>query len=184
MTENQKRMLHQLIADFADYSIDTIAPKLKSAQTVLEAVPHDINNPVILFLIENATLGVLESLLNKLSQTADLLDKASRDFGETGLQATNEICDVRRMRNTLLAHRMEVLISSTKEMDWYKKEYGSFEKAFAVLDVANNQLCEEAYRQMKHPKFLGQQVGGMEASPVTKGELKKLFAALKTAKIY
>ena len=184
MTEKQRRRLHQLIADFADYSVDSISPRIESTQTIFRCFPHDVTNPVLLFLFHNAMLGVLESLLTKLTQSTDLLHKAIRDVGGGGLQRTKVVKDVQRMRNTLLAHRMEVLISSEKDMDWYTKEYGSMEKAFAAIAVANEQLCEQAYQLIEDPKFLGMQVGGMEDSSISEEQVGKLMDALKAAKIY
>jgi hypothetical protein len=129
-------------------------------------------------------LGVLESLLNKLSQSADLLHKASRDVGGGGLQLTEEIKDVQRMRNRLLAHRMEVLISSETDMDWYKKAYGSMENALTTIALANEQLYEQTYRLTEDPTFLGTQVGGMEDSSISEEQVGRLMKALKAAEIY
>lgn len=184
MTEEQRRRLHQMIVDFIDYSIDSISPRIESAQVLLKYIPNDLKNPVVIFLLNNAIIGILESLLNKLTQTVDLLNKATRDLGENDLKRTNEIKDIQRMRNTLLAHRMEVLISSSKDMEWYKKEYGSFEKTFATIAIANEQLLDEASSLAEHPKFDGMQTGGIEESPLSVECVKEFIDALKAAKIY
>ena len=69
-------------------------------------------------------------------------------------------------------------------MEWYKKKYGSIDKALSVVAIANGQLLDQALKLMDNPKFTGMPFGGVENSSLSSDQIEELMSALKAANIY
>jgi integrase len=185
MDDEQRKQLHKMILEFGMYAAVNIPKQIANVRTINNSFPKDIKNETVCYLLNSSLRGILESLLNDLAQAADLMNKAIKDFGdEKGLKQTGEIADVLRMRNKLLAHRFEVLLSTDKHESWYNEKYGSYEKSIALVETAARHLGEFAAEIAKHEKF-GRPQGRMSEPPVLKeDDIKRLLEALKKAEIY
>ena len=185
MKPELRKRFHKVVLEFAIYAKESIPKKIANARTVMECFPKDIRNAPLSYLLNVAMKGILESLLNDLDEAAELLDKVLNDFGEAGgLKKTSEIRDVLRMRNKLFAHRMEVSAATDKHRMWYTEKYGSYAKAFAVIETASEQLGSVARGVSGHPEFQKVQ-GKMSEHPLLKKQdIENLLNVLKRAEIY
>ena len=100
------------------------------------------------------------------------------------MEMTLEMRDAKRMRDTLLAHRIEVSISTEKNIQWYKDEYGSFEKAFDLVEAAAAQVGVLAWKLSKHEKFQGGHSSMSEPVLVKREDIASMLQALKSSNVY
>ena len=167
------------------YAEINIPKQITNVRTILGTFPKDIKNVAICYLLDNTVKGMLEALLNDLDQASNLLDKALKDLGYSdGLDLTDEIRETQRMRDKLLAHRMEVLVSTDRHLNWYKEKYGSYDRAFDLVERASEQLGDIAREVSRHPNFQRVQASVPQPPLLDRQDIELLLAALKKANIY
>ncbi len=185
MKDEQRKKLHKLVLEFAMYSQVNIPNQIENARTVLTAFPKDITNAPLCWLLNSSVKGALEALLNDLAQALDLVEKAANNLdGSASLQLSEEMRDAKRMRDTLLAHRMEVSISTEKHYQWYKERYGSFEKAFDLVEKVAAQIGALAWQLSRHEGFHKAQSSMSEPPLLKREDIALLLQTLKTSDIY
>ena len=154
MNRAQRQNLHLLISQFIRYADDCVPKHIHNTHVLLEQCSTEIHNAALRYLLDFALKGVLEGLLNDLAQASGLLDKAMKDFGdESGMPRTDKICAALRLRNKVVAHRMEVLRSGYNQAHWYKQKYASFKKALNVVAAATEDLHAIAVKLSRDPRF-------------------------------
>lgn len=186
MNDEQKQALHSRIFEFAAYSRVNIPHQIENIRVVLSSFPKDIRNGPLCHLLNTSVKGSFEALLNDVVQATDLVDKALRDFGNAkGLEPTKAIRNVQRMRNKLLAHRIEVLVSTNKHEMWYQANYGSYEKALTAIEKAAEELGDKAWELSRHCWFKPGEIRGVHTPLALKqDEILRLLSVMKSAGIY
>src|SRR5437867_2941207 len=98
-----------------------------SIQNVLElkkANPPGLRNPVLLFVVPRAMNYVVERFVLEVEQAWVLLNHELKRQGLRTLGVSdNHYCDLKKIRNKLVAHKIENSVNSTRHENWYKRKY-------------------------------------------------------------
>lgn len=94
----------------------------------------NVTNPIIRFSFDRAMTHVLESSLLEIVYAYELVNDELKRHGARILGLKNrDYNDLKKMRNKLLAHKVENSLKSKRYLRWYKKKYGSYEKTFDLI---------------------------------------------------
>jgi hypothetical protein len=109
----------------------------QSIQNVIElkrANPPGIRNPVLTFVVPRAMNYVVERFVLEVYQAWELLDRELKRKGLRSLGVSNiDYKHLKRIRNELVAHKIENNLKTRRHEAWYKRKYGNYE---AVLSLA------------------------------------------------
>jgi len=187
ITAKNRAALHAVIREFEYFARETLPTHVSNALLVVESFPQNIQNLPLRWLLANAVTGKLENLVMLLGEAAVLMDLAARDFDPTHQTAwPTNVANVKRMRDKLVAHRVENAIDSKKYTEWYKKQFGSFKVTFPFLLAAGQDLANISAALQQHPKFVVPKLqnNGPQPFQLESYQIADLLSALKRANIY
>lgn len=152
---------------------------------LLNGIPQDLSNSVLLFLVGRAIDRVHDVLVLEVVQTWRLLQREARSLKDCRLSSQDsDFRDLKRIRDTLVAHRIENTIKTTEDLHWYRIEYGSYEKTFALIERVAEKLRNEIERLLKKGKLQAvvRPLGGVRGFDRT--DVDQLVEALKARGIF
>src|SRR4029079_6454177 len=124
----------QVLLEFAVWVDSGMKPSIQNVLELKKINPPGLKNPVLLFGVPRAVNYVVERFAVEVVQAWELLNSELKCQGRRTLGVTNkDYRHLKRIRNKLVAHRIENSLSSSKHEAWYRKTYGNFEGVLALI---------------------------------------------------
>lgn len=159
-----------------------------SIHNVLElkkANPPGLRNPVLRFVVPRAMNYVVERFVLEVQQAWVLLNQElKRQRLRTLGVSDKDYRHLKKIRNKLVAHKIENSIATARYENWYKKTYGNFENVLALV----TRVAERIHRTIQNLEATGRlrtrSVSAKDAPRFDAKDIEALLAAAKAHGIY
>lgn len=159
-----------------------------SIQNVLELKkvnPPGLSNPVLLFVVPRAMNYVVERFVVEVVQAWELLNSELKRQGRRSLGVTNkDYRHLKRIRNKLVAHKIENSLVSAKHETWYKRTYGNFEGVLALVNRVAERVAEKIRNLEATGNIFSKSSATKSVAPFALVDIQALLAAVKAHGIY
>jgi hypothetical protein len=175
---------HMALASFALWVRYGLRQSIENVAELKRANPPGLRNPVLTFAVPRALNYVVERFVLEVFQAWELLNAELKRKGLRTLGITHkDYRHLKRIRNKLVAHKIENLIKSRRHETWYKRTYGNYD---AVLLLAQR-AAERVAARIEHLEISGHiraPASAPAAQKITANDIAALVAALKAHGIY
>ncbi len=159
-----------------------------SIQNVLELKkvnPSDITNPVLLFVVPRAMNYIVERFAIEVVQAWELLNHELKHQQLRTLGVTNkDYKHLKRIRNKLVAHKIENSLATTRHEIWYKKTYGNFESVLELISRVAAHIANKIRKLETAGKFSTHPISTKAVVPFLATDVQALLLAIKAHGIY
>ena len=160
----------------------------QSIQNVVELKRADlpgIKNPVLTFVVPRAMNYVVERFVLEICQAWELLNTQLERKGLRSIGVSHkDYRHLKRIRNKLVAHKIENNLKTRRHETWYKRTYGNYELVLALVQRA----AERVAARVEQLEFAGHLQGASVSAPgapvITQADITLLIEALKKHGIY
>lgn len=184
---NSENRNHKALYEFAHFYKSVVPVLMNNVQQLLKNIPKDIQNPVLLFLLPRAIENVVDRRILEIEQTWRILDQELRKLNEPRFNMQDpDYSDLKKIRDKTLAHRVEVLLSREKDtyINWYKKNYGSYEKILDLILKVSDKIVNEVERLMDERKLNARSSSVKVVCKIETNDIRYLIDALTEKNIY
>ena len=159
-----------------------------SIQNVLElkkANPPGLTNPVLLFVVPRAMNYVVERFVLEVVQAWELLNGELKRQRLRTLGVTNrDYQHLKRIRNKLVAHKIENSLASALHEAWYKKTYGNFKNVLALVIRVAERIANKIRKLDTAGRLSAHPTSTRAVTPFSVADVQALLAAIKAHGIY
>lgn len=146
----------------------------------MAGIPTNLSNPVLSFLLRRAIDKVFDVLILEVEQTWRLLSEVASEVDAFSLDPHDlDYKDLKRIRDKLVAHRIEVSLATTENLEWYAREYGSYERVFALVTQVTEKLRSEIQRLLDDGKLRAAIRPIKHAHAISQSDIDQLVEALR-----
>jgi len=160
----------------------------QSVQNVVElkrANPPGIQNPVLTFVVPRAMNYVVERFVLEVCQAWELLNAQLRRKGLRSIGVSHkDYRHLKRIRNKLVAHKIENNLKTRRHEAWYKRTYGNYESVLALVERAAERVAARVERLEQAGHLQAASVSAPSAPVITQADIAALIEALKKHGIY
>jgi len=159
-------------------AIDNVA-ELKRAN------PAGITNPVLRFVVPRAMDHVVERFVLEVVQAWELLNAFLKHRGLRTLGVSHkDYRHLKRIRNKLVAHKIENSLRTKRHETWYKRTYGDYESVLALVQRTAAKVAERIDRLSLVGHLRGKSVSVRSVPRITQADIVALLDALRKHGIY
>jgi hypothetical protein len=178
----RQRKAHQALVEFSLWFETGMRHSIHNVLELKKANPPGLRNPVLLFVVPRAMNYVVERFVLEVVQAWELLNQELKRQGLRTVGVTDKhYRHLRKIRNKLVAHKIENSLATTRHENWYKREYGNFEKVLALVSRA----AERIHQKIRHLETTGRlSVRTVSTKGVPRFEVKDIEALLAAAKAH
>lgn len=159
-----------------------------SVHNVLElkkANPPGLRNPVLRFVVPRAMNYVVERFVLEVEQAWALLNQELKRQGLRTLGVSHKnYRHLKRIRNKLVAHKIENSIATARYENWYKKTYGNFENVLALVMRVAERIHRTVQQLEVSSRLRARSVTVKDAPRFEAQDIEALLAAAKAHGIY
>jgi hypothetical protein len=159
-----------------------------SVHNVLElkkANPPSLTNPVLRFVVPHAMSHVVERFVLEVEQAWVLLNQELRRQGARTLGVTNkDYRHLKKIRNKLVAHKIENSVATARYENWHKRTYGNFESVLALVTRVAARIHQTIQDLVCKRKLRARSVAIRQAPYFEAEDIEALLAAVKAHGIY
>jgi hypothetical protein len=167
---------------YAKWALPIIA---KNVCVLANNARNDVKNPIILFTFNRAMWGSIERAIIEIHFAWELVDKELKFYHKRPLgTSSQDYKDLRRMRNKLVAHKIENSLKSNKHQKWYKRKYGSYDKTFALLQRVTDKIVRKIDYLERHGYFKPVAIAYKTPIEIHKKDIDDFINALKKEDLY
>lgn len=160
-------------------------PSIANVSALAQANPVGLTNPVLRFVVPRALNYVVERFAVEVVQAWELTNKELKRHGMRTLGVSHkDFRHLKKVRNKLVAHKIENTIKTTSYETWYKKTYGSFSAVLALVERTANRAVEGIRRLEARGAISREQFRLPSIPEVTEADIAALLNALKKQSIY
>lgn len=176
---------HQALLEFAVWVDSGMKPSIQNVVELKKINPPGLRNPVLLFVVPCAMSYVVERFAVEVVQAWELLNKELKRQGRRTLGVTNkDYRHIKRIRNKLVAHKIENSLASSRHETWYRKTYGNFESVLALIARVAERVVDRIRRLEARGELWGQSLRAKAVTPFALSDVQSLLAAVKAHGIY
>jgi hypothetical protein len=182
---SRKIKTHAALSEFAlwfDYGLE---PSIHNVLELKKINPPGLKNPVLLFVVPRAMNYVVERFVLEVVQSWEILNKVLKQQNLRTLGVTDrDFRHLKKIRNKLVAHKVENSLATARYLNWYRKRYGNFESVLAlVLRVAERIRTKIRMLEANRKIILrGVSTRGVQRFDLI--DVEALLASLKASGIY
>ena len=181
----QRDRTHKALAEFCLWFDVGLDPSIHNVLELKKANPPGITNPVLRFAVPRAMNYVVERFALEVVQAWELVNEELRRNQMRTMGVTNrDFRHLKRIRNKLIAHKVENFLRSQRHENWYKKTYGSYESVLALI----RRVAEKVDAKIRLLQAKGLipplAVSSRRVDKFGAGEIDALLAALKAKGVY
>jgi hypothetical protein len=170
---------------FARWFESGLDTSIQNVRELKKVNPPGIQNPVLRFAVPRAMNYVVERFVIEVVQAWELMNEELQRQGRRTLGSSNKhFRHLKRIRNKLIAHKVENTLRTKRHENWYKRTYGSYESVLGLV----RQVSECIYTRIRELEMKRQITGrNVAVAHVPKFEVKDieaLLGALKSHGIY
>ena len=145
-SDKRKKVLHEALASFPLFVDYSIKPSLHNIKVLKKTNPAKMKNPVLSFVVQRAMNHVVERFVIEVVQAWEILNSELKRIGKRSLGVSNkDFKHLKKIRNKLVAHKMENHIKTDRYAKWYKKNYGSYEAVLGLILRIAERIKEKIY---------------------------------------
>lgn len=176
---------HQALIEFAAWVECGMKPSIQNVLELKKIDPPGLKNPVLLFVVPRAMNYVVERFAVEVVQAWELLNRELKRQGRRTLGVTNkDYHHLKRIRNKLVAHKIENSLASPKHEAWYKRTYGNFESVLALILRVAERVAERIRKLEEIGNLWAKSVSAKSVAPFVLADVQALLAAVKAHGIY
>ena len=176
---------HQALLEFAVWVDSGMKPSIQNVVELKKINPPGLKNPVLLFVVPRAMNYVVERFAVEVVQAWELLNKELKRQGRRTLGVTNkDYRHLKRIRNKLVAHKIENSLASSRHETWYRKTYGNFESVLALIVRVAERVADRIRRLEARGELWAQSLRAKAVTPFVLSDVQALLAAVKAHDIY
>jgi hypothetical protein len=185
LDDAQRKELHASICQFHTFANQNIRVHIENVRAIYNGFPKDLKNDVLVYLLNSAVNGTFESLVNKLTQAADLIDRALKDLGKSeGLIRSDTVAKLFHVRNIILAHRFEIYLSNQSHVKRFYEKYKTPVERCNLIERAMFELMALAEQLMAREDFLLHTCRERRVKVISEHKIVEILNAVKLAGIY
>ncbi|HOY88066.1 MAG TPA: hypothetical protein PLP67_06805 [Methylotenera sp.] len=176
---------HQALIEFTTWVEYGMKPSIQNVLELKKINPPGLKNPVLLFVVPRAMNYVVERFAVEVVQAWEVLNAELKRQGRRTLGITNkDYRHLKRIRNKLVAHKIENSLASPKHEAWYKRAYGNFESVLALILRVAERVAERIRKLEATGDLWAKSVSTKSVAPFTLADVQALLAAIKAHGIY
>ena len=131
----RSKQLEQAMLEFRVATYHAIPIHFQNIEILIAHFRDMPGNPVLAYLLPEAVDNVLNTLVLETEQAWRMLNSLLRKMGRQELSDDDHVYrDLKRIRNKVVAHKVEVAVSSSKHLDWFKAKYKVFSEARGLIE--------------------------------------------------
>ena len=175
----------EALASFPSYVRHGLKPAIRNVNELWKAKPTGMKNPIILFAVPRALDYVVEKSVLDVIQAWDLLN-AELEIHSMRQIGVSHKCyrHLKRIRNKLIAHKVENRVKTPRHQSWYTRAYGSYESVLQLIEVAADKVVGGIERLERANKLNVDSTSVRVTRAFGQADIDALYAALKAARIY
>lgn len=182
MKEDQLVKYQKAVWEFVHFAGHAVPIIIADATAMISIFPPRVASQPLAWLLRGALERHIEKLMLEAAEARELIGIVRRDLGLPPAVDTQAIVDICRMRDKLLAHRVQTQVSqSAAHGDWYRKKYGTYALVLAALSQCYADLRARAEETCKHADFKVKEVNVISRDPLAAADIVKLKVALHAA---
>jgi hypothetical protein len=179
-TDRAKIDIEEVLLSFRVWVQGSLRQSLSNAVVITKTDPKTLKNPFLIFVVPRALDHVVENSVVNTVQAWELLAAYLKKHKKRRLNSNDKhFRHLKRIRNKLVAHKVENMIATRRHESWYKRTYGSYETVLALVEnVANaiaNRIEELETRGILRPRSMSMR----HVPEVTVESVQQLFDALR-----
>lgn len=155
----------------------------KNIDNVLElrrVDPKEIKNPALNFVLPRAMDNVVERSVLEVCQAWELLNKKLKEVGLRTIGTTNrDYQHLKRIRNKLVAHRIENLVVTYRHLSWYRRTYGDFESVLGLVKRVAQRVAIRINDLERKGHLWSESITAGSPAQVRQSDLRALINAAK-----
>lgn len=176
---------HRALANFCLWFEHIFPAIMHNSLTLKKAAKPDLNNAVLLFAFPRAVDGVVERMMLELEQAwamtnAELGRHQLRQLG----QSAKDYRHIKRIRNKLVAHRIENAVRAPQHRKWYANTYGSYEAVFKLAERVGTRVSQKISLLERRGLLQVRSAAGRAVRKFTIEDVDALYTALRAHGIY
>jgi hypothetical protein len=184
-TVTRHERMHQALLEFTLWVDYGMRPSIQNVLELKKINPPGLRNPVLLFVVPRAMNYVVERFVVEVVQAWEVLNSELKRQGRRTLGITNkDYRHLKRIRNKLVAHKIENALASTKHESWYKRTYGNFESVLALVVRVAERVAEKIRKLEATGNLWSKSIATKSVAPFALADVQALLAAVKAHGIY
>lgn len=184
-TVTRHERTHQALLEFAVWVDSGMKPSIQNVLELKKINPPGLKNSVLLFVVPRAMNYVVERFAVEVVQAWELLNGELKRQGRRTLGVTNkDYRHLKRIRNKLVAHKIENSLASSKHEAWYRKTYGNFESVLAPIARVAERVADRIRRLEAKGKLWAKALAAKSVAPFAVADIQALLGAVKAHGIY
>ena len=182
---SQVLSVHEALLSFALWVKCGLKPSVQNVVALKRANPPGIKNPVLTFVVPKAMNYVVERFVLEVVQAWEALNAELKRQGLRSLGINHkDYRHLKRIRNKLVAHKIENNLKTRRHEAWYKRTYGNFESVLSLIERAADRVAVRIERLESSGQLYAMTVSAKSVRVIKQHDIEALFAALKREGIY
>jgi hypothetical protein len=150
-----------------------------------KANPPGLRNPVLRFVVPRAMNYVVERFVLEVDQAWDLLNQELKRQGLRTFGASDKhYRHLHKIRNKLVAHKVENSLKTKRYENWYKKTYGNFENVLALVAWVADRIHKKVKEMEGNGRLRARTISTKDAPRFEAEDIRNLLEAAKAHRVY
>lgn len=176
---------HQALLSFSLWVRCGLKASIQNVIELSRANPTGLKNPVLTFVVPRAMEHVVDRFVLEVVQAWELLNAELKRQKLRSLGVSHkDYRHLKRIRNKLLAHRIENRLKTKRHDVWYKSTYGNYESVLALVERVAERVDSRIQRLEFAGKLYAKSHSANVVQSITQGDIQALLEALKKHGIY
>jgi hypothetical protein len=182
---HQHEVHHEALLSFALWVKHGLKPSIQNVIELQRANPLGIKNPVLTFVVPRAMNYVVERFVLEVVQAWELLNAELKRQGLRSLGVSHkDYCHLKRVRNKLVAHKIENSLKTKRHEAWYRRTYGNYDSVLALVERVAERVAARVERLEFAGKLYTKTTIAQGTQAITPSDIDALLDALKKRGIY
>lgn len=182
---SRKEKIHAALSEFVLWFDHGLQNSIHNVLELKKINPPGLKNPILLFVVPRAMNYVVERFTLEVVQAWEILNKELKREGLRTLGVTNkDFRHLKKMRNKLVAHKVENSITSARYLNWYKNKYGNFESVLALVIRVAERIRHKIQWLESNGKIVVQHSATRSVQRFELKDIESLLSSLKSSGIY
>jgi hypothetical protein len=162
-----------------------MANSIHNVVELKKANPPGLRNPVLRFVVPRAMSHVVERFVLEVEQAWMLLNEELKRQGLRSLAVSDKhYRHLKRIRNKLVAHKIENSLKSRRYENWYKRTYGNFESVLGLVATVAGRIDAKVQDLETMGRLRARSLSTKDSPRFEAKDIEALLAAAKTHEIY
>jgi len=177
--------IHKILSSFPIFVEYGMKPSIQSVIALKNGNYSGIQNSILIFTIPRSQNYIVERYVLEVVQAWELANYALKRQRKRLLGVSNrDFQHLRKIRNKLVAHKIETLIKTQRYKKWYQKTYGNFESVLSLVERVADRVVVKIKKMNSDGLLTLHSSGERIVSAITDNDINQLLDACKKRGIY